>query len=284
MKKIIYLLSITVLFTGCPKNKNVSPQPVNPQPAIQNCQISKIELSGDSENKTIILGYDDKGNLVKVETEVKKKKYVETYIYSKQNIVCKKPYFEDGDDIIIETITYGLDDSGKIISAVKSISNATANFITTNITYQYTSDGYLSDITMQNIVDGNTIKNTYTWQNGNITSRKKLRTVNNDKPPYTETTSYQYATDVWPVNFPGTFEFEFGGDYEANSFLRKYFGKLPKNLTSREITKENAGTILEETEYVYQKDDKGNITKVSTVEKHSKEDDSNFLTYHYNCK
>ena len=254
MKKMIYLLLITVLFTACKKKKNADSPTQN-----ESCQISKIEDTNEKEKRILTLDYDDKGNVVKFVAG--DKKFTQTYTYSKQSIINKEPSDDDG----IRTTTYSLDDSGKITSAEESISKATGNTITKNITYNYTKDGYLSGYTEKNTYDNTILTTTYTWKNGNIISYQE---------GLNPTVSFEYGTETYPINFL-TGDFEYGRPV----FLIKYFGKTLKNLPSRITKGEGTG------EYTYQKDDKGNITKVSRVFKIPKgKDESWFTVYHYNCK
>ena len=231
------LSAVTLLIVAsCKKTLND-----NDKSKEETCSLKEITTTYDgSDDLKTVYKYDDQGRVTQM--QYADDNYSENYTYSATQI---KEVINDGSDVI--TTTFQLDATGKIVSGSTKYP-ASMSYYDSTSEYIYNSEGYLAEWKRTTTGANATITSSkYTYTSGNLASIKNG----------SSTTTITYTSEETPPNF--YFDLPNGYPFFATHALKKYFGKVSKNLMSK-ITWESGFES-----YSYEKEAKGQISKVTST-------------------
>ncbi|MGN8057756.1 hypothetical protein ACTJKN_15860 [Pedobacter sp. 22163] len=222
---IIFQAVLTIFLLSCSKNK------VTPEDVIagnNSCLADHGVYKSINENESYDYFYDVDGRLIKIKNnsfgiEI-------SYTYSTSEIIVIEPN---------NIQYYKLDEKGRI-------KNKTSNK-GENIEYSYNVEGYLTEVKYIDNCNSNlNIIEKYSYLNGNLTSYQ----INDGKAIIIE-----YGSELAVENF-FIYEKKINLPFVLYSPLKRFFGKLSKNLPSQKKISSGAET------YNYAKDVGGNVNKL----------------------
>lgn len=239
-----------LIVASCKKDNKTDDDQAN------DCQLTEsvyTEPGDDTQTSAFTYNAEGKVTKVKVTEEDVNDNYEITYTYSGSKITAV-----DKDRDGSTTSTYNLDAKGRIASETYGNGQYTR-------TYTYNTEGYIVEHQVSNVEGTYKEVRKYNYTNGNLTSIVYGNGA---------TDNLIYGTELAKDNFVSEREFVF------DSPLRSLYGKTSKNLIAKFVESPGSGGVYEEA-YTYEKDAKGNITKVSVL---SNDGDSYMITSKYNCK
>jgi len=269
MKKALLMLSaVSVLLTiSCSKSIDIPED----EKTEESCKIETLNQSkddGSTENQTPI--FDSMGRLSQWTVKGSGYESVENFQYESGKITVTGVEKTNNDSYNFSTV-YNLDNEGRISNVIESYYNMPLNI-------EYNTDGYLSEIKYAhsgiNPFSSNVV---YTYKDGNLI--KILTTSNQLAGVHQRILEITYNNDE--ITDPVIYDFLFS---RVNRVYDEYFtnvshllGKRSKNAIK--IITETDGLYTANETFTYERDSKGNITKVTETSSNG----INVLNVSYKC-